>query len=130
MALDQAAQDSLFALARTHNKWDGSAVSDDDLRAIYHLAKWGPTSANSSPARFVFLRTAEAKEKLRPALSAGNLDKTAERPGGGHRRLRSEILRPAAAAVPACRRPQLVRQQRGAGRGDCLPQQQPAGAPI
>ena len=76
MALDQASQDQLFALARTHNKFDQRPVSDDELREVYHLAKWGPTSANSSPARFVFLRTAEAKEKLRPALSAGNLDKT------------------------------------------------------
>jgi 3-hydroxypropanoate dehydrogenase len=76
MTLDDAALDTLFRTARTQNKWDGQGVSDDELRALYELLKFGPTSANSSPARFVFVRSLEGKEKLKPALSAGNLDKT------------------------------------------------------
>ena len=55
-------------------------MTDDELRAVYDLMKFGPTSANCSPARFVFVRTPEAKEKLKPALSAGNLDKTMAAP--------------------------------------------------
>jgi 3-hydroxypropanoate dehydrogenase len=80
MIIDQAAADALFLTARTQNKWDGRPVTDDDLRAVYDLMKWGPTSANGSPARFLFLRTPEAREKLRPALSAGNLEKTMSAP--------------------------------------------------
>jgi len=80
VALDDAALDALFRTARTQNKWDGRPVSDDDLRAIFALMRFGPTSANSSPARFVFVRTPEGKERLRPALSAGNLDKTMAAP--------------------------------------------------
>jgi len=76
MVIDDAALDTLFRAARTHNKWREEPVSDDTLHALYDLLKWGPTSANSSPARFLFLRTREAKERLRPALSPGNVDKT------------------------------------------------------
>lgn len=74
--LNDAALDQLFRSARTQYGWTGAAVSDDDLRAIFDLMKWGPTSANCSPARFLFLRTQSAKERLRPALSSGNLQKT------------------------------------------------------
>ncbi len=80
MALDQTALDTLFNDARTHNKWTDQPVTDDELRAVFDLMKWAPTSANSSPARFVFLRTQAAKERLRPALSAGNVDKTMSAP--------------------------------------------------
>jgi 3-hydroxypropanoate dehydrogenase len=80
MTLDPAALDTLFREARTHVKWTDEPVTDDDLRAVFDLLKWGPTSANSSPARFVFVRTPQAKEKLRPALSAGNVDKTMAAP--------------------------------------------------
>ena len=59
-----------------HNK----PVSDDILRQLYDLMKWGPTSANCSPARILFLRTPEAKQRLLPALSAGNVDKTMTAP--------------------------------------------------
>jgi 3-hydroxypropanoate dehydrogenase len=72
--------EALFHGARTHNKWDGRPVDDASLVAIFDQMKWGPTSANCSPARFVFVRSPEAKEKLRPALSAGNLDKTLAAP--------------------------------------------------
>jgi 3-hydroxypropanoate dehydrogenase len=74
------ALDTLFRKARTHNAWLDQAVSDDLLRQIYDLMKWGPTSANSSPARILFLRTPEAKERLRPALSPLNVDKTMQAP--------------------------------------------------
>lgn len=73
--LNDAALDQLFREARSHNGWLNKPVSDDTLRKLYDLTKWGPTSANSSPARFVFLRTREAKERLRPALAPMNVEK-------------------------------------------------------
>lgn len=81
MTLDAGALDALFREARTHNVWfEDQPVTDDDLRAIFDLMKFGPTSANCSPARFVFVRSPEGKERLRPALSAGNLAKTMAAP--------------------------------------------------
>ena len=77
--LDDHALDVIFRKARTQNGLSGS-VSDDQLRALYELMKWGPTTMNTQPARFVFVRSKEAKEKLRPALSPGNLDKTMAAP--------------------------------------------------
>jgi len=79
MKIADTALDQLFRDARTHNAFVGP-VTDADLREIYDLMKWGPTSANSTPARFVFVRTDEAKEKLRPAVSASNLAKTMAAP--------------------------------------------------
>ena len=70
----------IFLEARTYNGWLDKPVTDEQLRQVYNLMKWGPTSANSSPARFVFVRSGEAKERLRPALSAGNVDKTMAAP--------------------------------------------------
>jgi 3-hydroxypropanoate dehydrogenase len=78
--LDDTALDALFRRARTAYRWTDLPVTDDELHAIFDLLKLGPTSANSSPARFVFLRTTEAKERLRPALSAGNVEKTLAAP--------------------------------------------------
>jgi len=80
MALDAYALDLLFRQARTHSKFTDQPVTDDELRALHALLKQGPTSANSSPARFLFLRTKYAKEKLAPALSSGNLEKTLAAP--------------------------------------------------
>jgi 3-hydroxypropanoate dehydrogenase len=77
--LDDHALDVLFRSARTYNAFAGP-VTDGDLRRIYDLMKWGPTTANSCPARFVFVRSPEAKERLKPALSAGNRDKTMAAP--------------------------------------------------
>ena len=71
---------TLFTAARTHNEWFDIAVSDAQLEMLYDLMKWGPTSANCSPARIVFVRTPEAKAKLLPAMSAGNQDKTRTAP--------------------------------------------------
>jgi len=78
--LDDKALDNIFRSARTHNGWLPKPVTDDQLRAIYDVMKWGPTSANCQPARIVFVRTKEGKEKLRPALSAGNTEKTMTAP--------------------------------------------------
>ena len=78
--LDDVALDILFRKARTQNGWLPTPVSDAELQAIYDLMKWGPTSANCCPARLVFLRTPEAKARLLPALSPGNVDKTKAAP--------------------------------------------------
>jgi 3-hydroxypropanoate dehydrogenase len=72
--------DLIFRNARTHSAWLDKPVSDDLLRELYDTMKWGPTSANASPARFVFIRTKEGKERLRPTLSPGNIGKTMAAP--------------------------------------------------
>ena len=72
--------DIIFRQARTHNGWLPKPVSTVTLQAIYDLMRNGPTSANCSPARILFLTTPEAKQRLAPALSAGNLDKTMQAP--------------------------------------------------
>lgn len=79
-ALDAAALALLFTEARSHNGWTAEPVTDAQIRRIYALACMGPTSANCSPARFVFVRTPEGKQRLAPALSKGNLDKTMTAP--------------------------------------------------
>jgi len=78
--LSDEALDQLFRKARTHNAWLDRPVGDDLLRQLYDLMKWGPTSANLSPARILFLRTRKAKERLRPALQPANVDKTMAAP--------------------------------------------------
>ncbi|MGO4261995.1 malonic semialdehyde reductase [Lysobacter sp. TAB13] len=78
-ALNDEALDQLFRTARTHNVLGGE-ISEETLRQLYDLVKWGPTSANGSPARFVFVKSQQAKQKLAPALSAGNLAKTLAAP--------------------------------------------------
>src|SRR5579871_4652057 len=78
--LNDEALDQLFRKARTYNAWLDRPVSDETLRQLYDLMKWGPTSANMSPAHILFVRTREAKERLRPALMAGNVDKTMAAP--------------------------------------------------
>jgi 3-hydroxypropanoate dehydrogenase len=74
--LNQAALDQLFHDARTHSTWLDQPITDETLRAVYDLMKQGPTSMNCTPARILFLRTREAKERLRPFLMQGNVDKT------------------------------------------------------
>lgn len=78
--LDDAGLDLMFRAARSQNKWLDKPVGPETLAALYDLLKMGPTSANCSPGRFVFVHTPEGKEKLRPALSSGNLDKTMSAP--------------------------------------------------
>lgn len=79
-ALNDAALDQILRSARTFNKFQDKPVSDATLQALYELAKWGPTSMNAQPARIVFVRSAEAKAKLKQALMPGNLDKTLAAP--------------------------------------------------
>jgi len=78
--LDDKALDQLFRTARSHNGWTAQTVGETLLRAIYELAKYGPTSANASPARFVFVSSPEAKDRLLPLLSEGNRAKSAAAP--------------------------------------------------
>jgi 3-hydroxypropanoate dehydrogenase len=78
--LDDAALDTLFRTARTHNSFRDEPVSETTLRALFELVKMGPTSANGLPGRFVFVTSHEAKAKLKPALSANNAEKTMKAP--------------------------------------------------
>ena len=78
--LDDRSLDTLFRTARTYNGWTPEAVSDVLLEAVYDLMKWGPTSANCCPARFVFVKSAEGKERLKPYLDKGNVEKTMSAP--------------------------------------------------
>ena len=78
--VDDAALDTLFREARSYSKWQQKPIPDATLRDLYDLVKWGPTSANAAPARFAFLRTKEAKERLRPALAPLNVEKTMTAP--------------------------------------------------
>ena len=78
-AVAPPALDQLFRQARTYNAFSGE-VDDETLHALYDLVKWGPTTANTCPARFVFVRSAEAKRRLEPALDEGNHRKTMAAP--------------------------------------------------
>ena len=78
--LDSTALDIIFRTARTYRAWDGRPVEDATLEAIYELMKWGPTTSNTSPARIVFVKSPAAKERLRPALDAGNVVQTMAAP--------------------------------------------------
>ena len=77
--LTDTALDQLFRSARSYNAFSGE-IDDATLHRLYDLLKWGPTAANACPARFVFLRSPEAKARLAPALDAGNRDKTLAAP--------------------------------------------------
>jgi 3-hydroxypropanoate dehydrogenase len=74
--LDAQSLDTILRNARSHNGFLDKPVTEAQLREIYEIMKWGPTSTNSQPVRIVFVRTKEGKEKLRPALSSGNTEKT------------------------------------------------------
>lgn len=76
----ESALDQLFRDARTHNGWTGEPVGEDLLRQLWDLVKMAPTSANCSPARLVFVTSDAAKEKLKPCLMEGNVDKTMAAP--------------------------------------------------
>lgn len=79
-AISSSALDQIFIDARTHSKWLPDEVSDDTLRQLVDCLKLGPTSANCSPARIVFVKSRDAKERLKPHLSEGNRDKTMAAP--------------------------------------------------
>jgi 3-hydroxypropanoate dehydrogenase len=80
MRLDAGSLNQLFVLARTHNKWFDRPIEEAVLRELYDLARLAPTSANSQPMRVVFVRSAEAKARLQPALAPKNVEKTMSAP--------------------------------------------------
>ena len=80
MAINDEALETIFRAARTHNKWQDKPVSPALLMAVYDLMRWGPTAANSSPLRLVYVVSPEAKEKLKPYLSPNNVKKTMAAP--------------------------------------------------
>jgi 3-hydroxypropanoate dehydrogenase len=78
--INDQALDIVFRDARTRNGWEDRKVTRTLMQAVYDLTKWGPTSANCSPARFVFVTTDEGKARLKPHLAPGNVDKTMKAP--------------------------------------------------
>lgn len=78
--LDDAVMDQLFREARSYNSWQAREVTDELLHQLYELMKWGPTAANSTPARLVFVKSEAAKAKLKPCLDEGNVDKSMTAP--------------------------------------------------
>lgn len=78
--LSDESLDILFRSARTHNAWQKREVTDVLIKAMYDLAKMGPTSANISPARFVFVKSEAARQRLKPHLDGGNVEKTMNAP--------------------------------------------------
>jgi 3-hydroxypropanoate dehydrogenase len=78
--LENPALDQLFREARTRNAWSARPVADDQIRAIYDLFKFGPTAVNSTPARVVWVKSDEAKQRLAPHLTDGNRAKTLKAP--------------------------------------------------
>lgn len=80
MVLDALVLARVFSEARSQNGWLEDSVSDDELQRAYDLAKWGPTSMNSQPMRLVFLRSNEAKERLKPAMAPSNVSKVMTAP--------------------------------------------------
>ena len=79
-AVNDEALDTIFRAARTQNKWQNKPVSSALLMAIYDLMRWGPSSANVSPARIVFVVSDAAKARLKPHLGPGNVEKTMAAP--------------------------------------------------
>ena len=80
LKLDQSALDQLWIKARSHNRWTDAPVADELLQELYDLMKWGPTSANGTPARIVFVKSAAAKERLVACMNPGNVEKTRSAP--------------------------------------------------
>ena len=78
--VDERVLDQLFREARSHNGWKDTPVNDVQLRALYEIMKWGPTTSNSQPQRTLFLRTQKEKDRLKPAMSASNQEKTITAP--------------------------------------------------
>ena len=80
MSVSEEALKQIFIKARTHSVWLPESVGDELLHQIYDLMKWGPTSANCCPARILFVKSKEAKEKLLPCMAEGNVEKTKTAP--------------------------------------------------
>ena len=79
-AAPSTVQAQVFTEARTFNRFKPETIGDETLHQLYELMKWGPTSMNAQPGRYLFLRSEAAKQRLKPALSAGNADKTMAAP--------------------------------------------------
>lgn len=79
-SLDNKALEQLFSEARSFNAWQNKSISDELLHRLYELMKWGPTAANSCPARIVFVKSEEAKQRLKPCLAEGNVEKSMSAP--------------------------------------------------
>lgn len=79
-ALDDKALDLLFRAARSYNRWADTGIPESRLRALYELLKFGPTSANCSPARFVFVQSADARARLLDCVDSGNVVKISQAP--------------------------------------------------
>ena len=78
--LDEQTLDCLFRTARSRNAWRADPLPDNITREIYDLTRWGPTAANTTPGRFVFVRSESAKSRLKPHLAAGNVEKVMTAP--------------------------------------------------
>ena len=78
--LSNSSLEKLFTKARSQNGWLNKDITDEQVHQLYDLLKFGPTSANSCPARFIFIRTNEAKERLKPYLDSGNIEKSMSAP--------------------------------------------------
>ena len=125
--LDSAALDQLFDKARTHNKWQPREVPDELLKAIVEHMKWGPTSANCSPARIVFVKSQEAKARLKPHLSPGNVEKTMAAPATAILAYDLKFYDYLPRLYPRGRREKLVRREERACRHNGLSQRLAAG---
>ena len=79
-SLEQSALSQLFIDARTHNSWQDKPVTDEQIKALYELLKFAPTSVNCNPARFLFIKSPQAKERLLACVTPGNLEKTRAAP--------------------------------------------------
>src|SRR5882724_946850 len=126
--IDDSSLRQLFMDARTHNGWLDKPVPDGMLREIYDIVKFGPTSMNTQPMRLLFLRTAAAKERLKPHLVPGNVEKTMAAPVIviiGHDLAFHEHLPTQISAQPECEK--RVRKQVAADRNDSIPQWHPSG---
>jgi 3-hydroxypropanoate dehydrogenase len=99
--INQEALVQLFIEARTHNEWLERPVSDDVLRQLYDIMKWGPTSANLCPARIVFVRTPEGKARLLPCVAPGNVEKVRKAPVTAMFAFDMEFYRQAPVLFPA-----------------------------
>ena len=78
--LSNLCKETLFTKARSQNGWLNKDITDEQIRQLYDLLKFGPTSANCCPARFTFIRTKEAKERLKPYLDSENIEKSMTAP--------------------------------------------------
>ena len=79
-SLEQSALSQLFIDARTHNSWQDKPVTDEQIKDLYELLKFAPTSVNCNPARFLFIKSPQAKERLLACVTPGNLEKTRAAP--------------------------------------------------